>query len=101
MPVPRQAEDLDAEPVQAGDAAGVQGGDDLVGFGGGLAAAYRPEPDQGFGSQVDPGRGVQVSCGVSRLSACEATCSRPMAQTDVVVGSGGLTGGTSIDCGRA
>jgi hypothetical protein len=60
VPVPLQAKDLDAEPMQAGDTAGVQGGDDLVGRRGGLATAHRAEPDQGFGGQVDPGRGVQV-----------------------------------------
>jgi hypothetical protein len=50
---------LDAEAVQLepGDGeVGDQGGDVAAG----LPAADRPEPDQGFGGQVDPGPLVQV-----------------------------------------
>src|SRR5262249_43167460 len=39
---------------------GVQGGEQSLGVGGGLAATHRAHSDQGFGGEVDPGVVVQV-----------------------------------------
>jgi len=67
VPVPLQAEDLDPEPVQPGDAAGVQRGDDLLGFAGGLAAAYDPSPTSGSAVRSIPA--AAYICAQARYSA--------------------------------
>ena len=60
VPAADQAADLDAESVQPGQAAGVQGVQDQFGLGGGLAAADGSDADERFGGQVDPGAVVGV-----------------------------------------
>jgi hypothetical protein len=51
--VAAQAEDFDAEAVQPGDAAAVQGGQDPAGLGGVLTPADAADPDQRLNGNVD------------------------------------------------
>ena len=67
MPAADQAADFDAESVQPGQAAGVQGVQDEFGLGGGLAAADGSDADERFGGQVDPG--VVVGVGAAQVVA--------------------------------
>ncbi|HEY3259884.1 MAG TPA: hypothetical protein VGJ95_06375 [Pseudonocardiaceae bacterium] len=53
MGVAAQAEDFDAEAVQPGDAAAVQGGQDPAGLGGVLTPADAADPDQRLNGKVD------------------------------------------------
>ena len=52
-PAAGQAADLDTEPVQPGNAAATQRGDDELDAGGGLTAADGADPDQRFGGELD------------------------------------------------
>ena len=63
--------EFDAEPVQPGNAMGMQGADDEINCGGGLSAAYRAEPDDWFDGEVDSG--VLVGIGAAKVIADSPT----------------------------
>lgn len=62
MSVAVESAGFDAESVKP-DAESGQSGNDLLNFGGGLAAADRAEADQGQSGQVDSGVVVEVDAG--------------------------------------